>query len=503
MLYAAVAAGCAAVSSTNVIPDSDVKAPPASSCGAFSLDPLPAEVLQRFRDFMVIDGRADAAGRPHLAGHWLEYNYAGMDASLDTSWKANRAYIEYELTHDGDNRVFRCTRAGTSGATPPAWNTAAVGATTVDGDVTWTYVGAAHSFAGSAHTFPLGEFHSYYDPLGVAHRVHGYLQALGDPQTPRFLFYTRYARGPWRDTYQRPHRYAVPGWRKFAYGIYADLKHWGETDRDASTVGDLLCVAGHSCEVAWSTASAFDPGMGYSGHFESVSREVAYAGKAQILAERAGARRKLDGGGRYPPNSSGTFLEYLVGFAAQHLEEWRAQTYASPRGGRFSPFMFGLTAEFLIEFHEWEAANGRDANAYWPSRRWRTIEEGLADVADYLYNAAVVETGPHAGRRLVQLGADGHIDMCYESISPCDPDSGAELAALVAPVYAFTGLHLARQGSYSEAQRFFRMGDAMFSAGPMTNVPDRFGKGWFQQYYWSTEYLRFRAEAQRIRRPCR
>jgi hypothetical protein len=89
------------------------------SCGAFSLDPLPAEVLQHFRDYMVIDGRADATGQPHLAGHWLEYNYAGMDASLDTSWKAKRAYIDHELTHDGNNRVFRCTIPGTSGATPP------------------------------------------------------------------------------------------------------------------------------------------------------------------------------------------------------------------------------------------------------------------------------------------------------------------------------------------------------------------------------------------------
>jgi hypothetical protein len=46
------------------------------------------------------------------------------------------------------------------------------------------------------------------------------------------------------------------------------------------------------------------------------------------------------------------------------------------------------------------------------------------------------------------------------------------------------------------------MGDAMFSAGPMTNVPDGFGKGWFQQYFWSTEYLRFRAAALQIWRSC-
>ena len=473
------------------------------SCGAFSLDPLPAEVLQHFRDYMVIDGRADATGQPHLAGHWLEYNYAGMDASLDTSWKAQRAYIDHELTHDGNNRVFRCTIPGTSGATPPAWNITTVGAITADGSVTWTYAGAAGSFAGSAHTQGLGEYHSYYDPLGVANRVYDYLLSLGDPQAPRFLLYTRYARGPWRDTYQRPNNYGVPGWRTFALGIYADLQRWGSMDADASTTDDLQCMAGVSCDVGWSHTSTFNPNRGYSGFFESVSREAAYAGKAQVFAERAGASRKLDGGGGYyAPNNSGTFLEYLVMFAESHLHEWRTQTYADPNGGRFSPFMFGLTAEFLIDFYEWEQANGRDANAYWPTTHWPTIAEGLADVADYLYNEAVMETGPQAGQRLVRVGADGHIDMCYESISSCNPDGGADLTALVAPVYGFAGLYLAQQGNYGEARRFFAMGDAMFSAGPMTNVPDWFGKGWFQQYFWSTEYLRFRAAALRIRRSC-
>lgn len=492
------AAGCATRTST------DSATPSAATCGEFALDSIAAPVLQRFRDFMIIDGHADAAGQPHLAGHWLEYNYAGMDASLDTAWKPKRAYIEYELTYDGVNRVYRCTKAGTSGATPPPWNAAHVGATTGDGDVQWTYVGAAHSFSGSAHTLALGEYHSYYDPLGVANRVHDYLDSLQDPQAPRFLLYTRYARGPWRDTYQRPNRYAVPGWRRFPQGIYADLMRWGEKDGDASTAADLLCLAGISCEVAWSATSAFDPALGYAGRFEALSREVAYAGKAQILAERAGAARKLDdGGGHYPPNRSGTFLEYLVGFAAHHLQEWRTQTYASPKGGRFSPFMFGLTAEFLVSFHEWEQASGRDPDAYWPGGRWRTIAEALADVADYLFNTAFVERGPHAGRRLVQRGADGWIDMCYESISACDPDGGGELTALVAPVYGFVGLQMAKAGNFGEARHFFEMGDAMFSAGPMTNVPDRFGKGWFQQYYWSTEYLRFRSEAQRVGRQCR
>ena len=473
------------------------------SCDAFSLDPLPSEVLQHFRDKMVIDGQANAAGQPHLAAHWLEYNYAGVDASLDTSWKARRACVDHELTHDRDNRVFRCTKPGTSGVKPPSWNVTAPGATTADGSAIWTYVGHAGSFAGSAHTHGLGESHSYYDPLGVANRVHDYLHSLRDPQAPRFLLYTRYARGPWRDTYQRPNSYGVPGWRKFALGIFADMRRWGASDADASTRDDLECIAGISCEVAWSHTSTFNPSAGYSGYFESVSREVAYAGKAQLFAERAGSSRKLDdGGGFYARNESGTYLEYLVMFAANHLHEWRRQTYANPSGGRFSPFMFGLTAEFLIDFLEWEQANGRDANAYWPTTHWPTIAEGLADVADYLYNAAVVETGPQAGERLVRVGADGYIDMCYESISRCNPDGGGHLTALVAPVYGFAGFHLAQQGHGGEARRFFAMGDAMFSAGPMTHTPDRFGKDWFQQYFWSTEYLRFRTAAVNLGRSC-
>jgi hypothetical protein len=295
----------------------------------------------------------------------------------------------------------------------------------------------------------------------------------------------------------------VPGWRNFALGISADMRRWGNEDTDASTADDLRCIAGLTCDVAWSDISTFDPAKGYSGYFESVSREAAYAGKAQILAERAGAVRKPDSGsGHYPPNRSGSFLEYLVMFAESHLHEWRTQTYSDPKGGRFSPFMFGLTAEFLISFQEWERENGRDPNAYWPKTRWATIADGLADVADYLYNEARVAAGPQAGQRLVRLGADGRVDMCYESVSSCRPESGAELTALVAPVYGFAGLQLAQRGRYGEAKRFFDMGDAMFSASPMTNVPDQFGKGWFQQYFWSTEYLRFRAAASYVMWSC-
>jgi hypothetical protein len=498
LLCAAWVSGCAQIQQSRT--DGHAR----HSCDVqFLLDPLPKEVLQSFRDHMVIDGRANAADEPHLAAHWLEYNYAGMDASLDTSWKAHYRYTMYELTHDEHNHVFRCTVPGTSGGVTPAWDVSAVGVTTADGGVTWTYVGAAHSFTGSARTKALGEYHSYYDPLGVANRLYDYLDTLGDPQAPRFLLYTRYARGSWRDTYQRPNRYRLPGWRTFAFGLYADLRRWGTTDADASTADDLRCIAGISCDIDWSSTSTYDPAKGFNGYFESLSREVAYAGKAQILAERVGAQRKPDGGsGHYPSNRSGTFLEYLVIFAESHLREWRTQAYADPKGGRLSPFMFGLTAEFLINFHEWEQANGRDADAYWPRTRWPSIVDGLAEVAGHLYNEAVVESGPQVGQRLVRLGADGHIDMCYESTSSCHRESGAELTALVAPVYGFVGLQLVRQGKFEEARRFFAMGDAMFSAGPMTNVPDRFGKGWFQQYFWSTEYLRFRDTAPQVRLSC-
>jgi len=152
-----------------------------------TLDPLPAAALKAYRDMIVEVAPTNGAWNvPHWPAHWLEYNYAGPEASLDSAWRAHHAYIEYEL-RDGEG-------------------------------------------------------------------------------------------------------------------------------------------------VPFSTAAEFKEE--YDGRWESMSREVAFAGLANVYAEKAGFARKLDSGSPHTQNPSGTLLECLVIWAESHLMEWRTQQSANPNGGR-------------------------------------------------------------------------------------------------------------------------------------------------------------------------
>ena len=56
-------------------------------------------------------------------------------------WQANKEYKAGELIHPSSNSHFtlRCSTAGTSGSSEPAWNTT-VDATTADGGAVWTFI---------------------------------------------------------------------------------------------------------------------------------------------------------------------------------------------------------------------------------------------------------------------------------------------------------------------------------------------------------------------------
>jgi len=87
----------------------------------FSLDELSTENL---RSFFRGDAVTDETGRPSTA----------------SAWAATTAYVvgDYVEPTTPDGNVYKCTVAGTSGATEPSpWNTTE-GATTTDGTVTWT-----------------------------------------------------------------------------------------------------------------------------------------------------------------------------------------------------------------------------------------------------------------------------------------------------------------------------------------------------------------------------
>jgi hypothetical protein len=67
---------------------------------------------------------------------------AALPAAIGTAnpaWGATTAYAAGSLIADANGNLQRCTTAGTSGATAPAWATAS-GATTNDGTAVWTLV---------------------------------------------------------------------------------------------------------------------------------------------------------------------------------------------------------------------------------------------------------------------------------------------------------------------------------------------------------------------------
>ena len=80
--------------------------------------------------------------------------------SAVAQWAASTAYSVGDLRRqlaaptDGNQRVFRCTTAGTSGASEPAWNLNA-GATTNDGSCVWTEVTANSAYGWNAAAWNL------------------------------------------------------------------------------------------------------------------------------------------------------------------------------------------------------------------------------------------------------------------------------------------------------------------------------------------------------------
>ena len=81
--------------------------------------------------------------------------------AVATVWTASTTYsvgqvVMESLTNFNSGsgvvgRLFRCTTAGTSGATAPTWN-ATAGGTTTDGGVTWTEISTA--LIGTPSTYP-------------------------------------------------------------------------------------------------------------------------------------------------------------------------------------------------------------------------------------------------------------------------------------------------------------------------------------------------------------
>jgi hypothetical protein len=78
------------------------------------------------------------------------------------------------ITDVAGTHVFVCTTSGSTGnGAEPTWNTSAVGNTTTDNTVTWTYVGLVSTFAATpwGATVPMPPPARAGDAFGVDHRL--------------------------------------------------------------------------------------------------------------------------------------------------------------------------------------------------------------------------------------------------------------------------------------------------------------------------------------------
>jgi len=191
------------------------------------------------------------------------------------------------------------------------------------------------------------------------------------------------------------------------------------------------------------------------------SREVAYAIRALLDAERVGAPRDPD-------------LVTYVGYALDHLNQWfvsktfRIPAWAvddlhDPSVGKYyvQPFMIGITCEALIR---WYDATG-DAR----------VLPAITIAADWLWQRAWRPTEEA---------------FAYELLGPTEagpfPDAYAapDLNLLIAPVYAWIYKQTGNVAYRDRADRIF--------VGGVTGATLQDGKHFNQNYHWSYDYLRWR-----------
>ena len=104
----------------------------ASSANVTGLATSTAARTQDFVQGSVMVATATASAQGAIVGVAASASY-----SFTTGWAATTSYSLGQRRVGNDGNQYVCTTAGTSGSAQPPWN-AAIGATTLDGTVTWT-----------------------------------------------------------------------------------------------------------------------------------------------------------------------------------------------------------------------------------------------------------------------------------------------------------------------------------------------------------------------------
>ncbi|QDT73349.1 hypothetical protein [Lacipirellula limnantheis] len=318
----------------------------------------------------------------------------------------------------------------------------------------------------------------YYDAEWVFYQIADY---TGDKEP--WYTYANHAEKVYRDEYLATNKFGAQGFRRFAQGLYEDLRKGGDT-----TLEHLELIRE---KPAYSQIEGLTRGpTKRSGFSEALSREVAYALESNVIAEKAGLPRAVEEDGK--PRA-----QWLLEMVENHLWEWRTQDFEGSSQGRVAPFMMGLSGYALAEYQDWEVANGRDPNSLWPKRHWPSIDAALLDVFAWLHDEATVIPGEAlAGERMwVPLERLGHgtFRLMDRTLSGSgSPTPAPDLNQLIAPTYFWL---------YKETgdQKFRSIGDDLFAAGARYGSAEWSGKHFNQQYRLSFRSLKWREEGNQIK----
>jgi len=313
---------------------------------------------------------------------------------------------------------------------------------------------------------------TYYDSQRIFFQIADYTG-----QDEPWNTYAQRAEEIYRDMYARPD-YTMPGYRRFPHGIYMDFVRTGDS---LSAEGIPLMRDA----PAYSNPEAFSHTTAYRWYWQDLSREVAYAIGANVIAERAGYPRLEER------------MQMFIGMALNHINEWVTGERGNPDASkhRFAPFMFALTAEALISYYEWEVERGAAPD--------ETIPNALRAAADFLWSARVTN-GPNTGKAMWvpdvsgrsysswgDLGGSGHGAFRYEDCdcSPTGSRPSPALNLLIAPAYAWLFKHFGDPA-------YLAMGDLIWEGGVgLAQSAIRYsGKQFNQNYRWSFEYVKWRNE---------
>lgn len=271
----------------------------------------------------------------------------------------------------------------------------------------------------------------YYDGEWVFQQIGAYLR-----QSSPWDQYATWARQAYVDRYLVPNGYKSQGYRRFTHGPLNTFRNGGPI-----TQAQLVSIRDNP---SFSRLSEYQ--QEYTGTNQNISRELAYAIQANINAEKAGASRAMEGGRAR--------VEVMVGWMDEHFKQWESGRFAAnDPTPRFAPFMAALSAHALIEFVEWEEANGRDPNRVWPGSYAPTIEAALKKLYIWMRDSATVRTGQGAGQRMYVV-TNGRHAFRYQDVGSSSDDVAPayDLNSLLAYSYAWLARRYANGTSAEQAE---------------------------------------------------